>query len=649
MGAIAGVMPRSRELDRDRLTIIVSAMRDAMERRAPLEGGMAVAYDASIALAHRGGTGPGSEAVLQPLSNESGTLWLVADGEPSNAAELRLELVAAGHSFQSACGSETIVHLYEQDGPAALERLAGGFAFALWDREKHELVLGRDRFGERPLYFVDDAGRFSFASEVRALSRAADIDPAALVALLSVGFLVEPMTAASGVRAVAPGSIMRVRGARSSSERLWTTCSFEPTGAREGDRARLGAMLRDAVQAAVHGQEEVGIVLDGSVESGALLTLVRPMLGQGLRTHGLDATAHATASPSDRVMSLRPPSPSPLGALAGWFHTEYRAHEVGPASLAAAFQLAAESDQPSVGGALAQLTAAFVRQSGERVWLAPLAHPELVGWPDAGAISWLWRTARHHASCALARVGSSAIASARPFGRAAAVAGYLRRGESVATAYLAARGLLAPTAMAGLVRGEVLAHAWRSFDAIACLDERALRPPGPTFTGRMPSARAAVARAVGAIDLAGPLMSGALRDAESAAAANGLALRLPFLDHRLVEWIAAGGLAEQVAPLAEVLRSAAPRPVTRRFATMPPLPIESWMRGELRPVMEAHLFDTDHDGLFNRAGVERLWASFRAGRADWRAVWLLAGVRAWIGARRSAAAARHPERRRAAA
>src|SRR5437660_1089444 len=121
--------------------------RDPMRRRAPIEGGMAIAYDASIGLAHRASEGPGGEAVLQPLRNESGTLWLVADGEPSNAADLRLELIGAGHRFQSSSGSEVILHLYEHEGVAAFERLTGAFAFALWDREQRQLVLGRDRFG----------------------------------------------------------------------------------------------------------------------------------------------------------------------------------------------------------------------------------------------------------------------------------------------------------------------------------------------------------------------------------------------------------------------------------------------------------------------------------------------------------------------
>src|SRR5690348_315892 len=147
MGAIAGILTRGAAVDRDALTARLGASRDAMAMRAPIEGGMAVAYDASIGLAHRASGGPGGGAVLQPLRNESGTLWLVADGEPSNAAELRLELIGAGHRFQSASGSEVVLHLYEEAGVSAFERLAGAFAFALWDREQRQLVLGRDRFG----------------------------------------------------------------------------------------------------------------------------------------------------------------------------------------------------------------------------------------------------------------------------------------------------------------------------------------------------------------------------------------------------------------------------------------------------------------------------------------------------------------------
>src|SRR6266404_9243906 len=121
MAAITGILSRTATVDREALATALASAGDAMRRRAPIEGGMAIAYDASIGLAHRASEGPGGEAVLQPLRNENGTLWLVADGEPSNAADLRLELIGAGHRFQSSSGSEVILHLYEHEGVARSE------------------------------------------------------------------------------------------------------------------------------------------------------------------------------------------------------------------------------------------------------------------------------------------------------------------------------------------------------------------------------------------------------------------------------------------------------------------------------------------------------------------------------------------------
>lgn len=374
MGAIAGIVPQ-RDCGREQLTAALRAMRDSLGRRAPLEGGLAVAYDASVALAHRGGTGPGAEAVLQPLRNERGTLWLVADGEPANATELRLELVAAGHRFQSGCGSEVILHLYEQDGIGALERLSGSFAFALWDREQHELLLGRDRFGAKPLYMSERDGAFSFASEVRALRGEAGLDPAALFAYLVFGYVPEPITVAPGVRAVAPGTLVRVRGSRIRTERFWEESSAWPSGQREVDRARFGGLLRDAVESAIEGEDDVGILVDGSPASAALLALVRPMLGRGLRTHVLQfaSTGDGAVTRTGRGRD------DTVTALADWFRGEHRRHDVDAAAITSAFRSASAADQPSVGATLAALTTAAMRGAGERVWLAGLATPQLLG------------------------------------------------------------------------------------------------------------------------------------------------------------------------------------------------------------------------------------------------------------------------------
>lgn len=642
MGAIAGIMPRESSLRREQLTTAIGTMRDALSHRAPLEGGMAVAYDASIALAHRGGTGPGAEAVLQPLRNERGTLWLVADGEPANATELRLELVAAGHQFQSGCGSEVIVHLYEQDGIAALERLAGNFAFALWDREQHELLLGRDRFGTKPLYVSDRPDGFRFASEVRALTGGGRLDPAGLLAYLTFGYVPEPIAVACDVRPVAPGTIMRVRGARVRTTRFWEETSAWPTGHREADRARFGGIVRDAVESAIEGEDDVGIVVDGSAASAALLALVRPMLGRGLRTH----VFRFKKDEGQTVRSGRP-HPDTAMAVAEWFRGEHREHRVAAADILHAYETATTADQPSTGAALAALETVALRKAGERVWLSGLATPQLIGVDTARLVSWLWRAGRHGSTSGITRVAARVWARRRPFGRAAALAEYVGPSDAIAPAYLASRGVFGPQGLARLLRADALAHARSAFDAAAHVDARALAPLGPPCVMPAASAQVAIERAVAAVELAGPLMSGALRDAEGAAVTHGLALRAPFLDHRLHDWVTTGGAAFDRSPLLALLEGVLPAPLLRRLAPPAPPPIDEWLRNDLRAVAESHLLGHDGDGLFRTDALGELWTAFLAGRAPWEPVWSLVTVRAWMSAQRSQSES--AERRRRAA
>src|SRR6516162_3070074 len=105
----------------------------------------------------------------QPLTNEDGSLWLVANAEIYNYRELRQELTAAGHTFKTASDCETLLHLYEAHGDDFVQRLNGMYAFALWDARRRRLLLGRDRLGVKPLYVSQDANRLIFASEAKAI------------------------------------------------------------------------------------------------------------------------------------------------------------------------------------------------------------------------------------------------------------------------------------------------------------------------------------------------------------------------------------------------------------------------------------------------------------------------------------------------
>jgi len=652
MGAIAGVRPHRRATARDELIAEVAGMRRAMAPRAPIEGGMAVAYDGSIALAHGGSHGPAGESVLQPLVDESGTLWLVADGEPSNADELRLELVAAGHDFRSACGAEVIVHLYEQGGIGALERLAGSFAFALWDRERQELLLGRDRFGSRPLYVTERAGVVAFASEVRALHQGSPPDPAGIAAFLTLGYLPEPVTVTRDVRAVPAGTIMRVRDGRMYEERFWEEAAALPTGDRATDDAHLGWMLRESVESAIAGEDAIGVLADDGMASAALLALVRPLLGRGLRTHAFRFVA-AEDERSERGgwRTRRRRSSDATRAVAEWFGADHHQHLVTPQMLEAAICSTADVDQPSIGAPLTQLGAAAMSAAGERVWLSSLASPGLLGPSPRGVVSWLWWAGQRASTRMLVRAGLRALGRLRPFGQAAQRAGSLDRRDSVAAAYLAEGCVLAPQALATVLRPEVLDEAGTSFDAVAHLDAQVTHAPGPPCVLPPRSAQAALDRALAAIELGGPVISGALRDAERMATAQGLAMRTPFLDHRLFEWVTTGAASDDSAPLLRVVGSAIPTMTMPRGARPGP-PLDAWMRGPLRPTIEARVFADDPEGLFSTRGLDRLWSAFLAGQVEWRGVWALALARGWIAARRGSGAGRrldHPIGSRVAA
>ncbi len=148
------------------------------------------------------------------------------------------------------------------------------------------------------------------------------------------------------------------------------------------------------------------------------------------------------------------------------------------------------------------------------------------------------------------------------------------------------------------------------------------------------SPRDAAVRVTAAIERGGRLTFGRLREMEAAAAALGLALRTPYLDHRLCDWLdAATSPRGGTTLLAEVLAGTLPPPLRPQLPpTMPP--IDAWMRAELRPLIERHLLGDDPEGLFVAAGVDELWRAFLGGRVGWREVWAVVVLRAWIAARR---------------
>ena len=145
-------------------------MRDTLTHRGPDDAGAVVLDGDRVALGHRRlSIVDLSPAGHQPMANEDGTVWITYNGEIYNHEALRAELEAKGHRFRSRTDTETILHLYEEEGPDSVRRLDGMFALAIWDGRRRELFLARDRVGVKPLYYASLPGGVVFGSEVKAL------------------------------------------------------------------------------------------------------------------------------------------------------------------------------------------------------------------------------------------------------------------------------------------------------------------------------------------------------------------------------------------------------------------------------------------------------------------------------------------------
>ena len=271
-------------------------MAAAMAHRGPDEFGLY--RDRRAGLAHARLSIIDLSTGQQPLSNETGTLWIAFNGEIFNYVELREELVALGHRFRTRSDTEVIVHAYEAWGDGAFERFNGQFAVALWDAAEERLVLARDPLGVRPLHVCEHGGRLLFASEVKALF-AADpsipraFDPAGLAETFTFWTVVPPRSVFRGVSELPPGHVRTVSRDGDVTRRFWAP--RYPASPGEGFRGSLEdgvAAVREALEQAVRlrmlrADVPVGSYLSGGLDSSLVAALGRKVKGERFLTFSL--------------------------------------------------------------------------------------------------------------------------------------------------------------------------------------------------------------------------------------------------------------------------------------------------------------------------------------------------------------------------
>src|SRR5262245_9494702 len=203
------------------------AMRDQLVHRGPDSDGAYVGSTSAVGLGFRRLRIIDLTAnASQPMTNEDGSIHLVFNGEIYNFRDLRTELVSRGHQFKSRSDTETIVHLYEDEGPDCIARLDGMFAIAIWDERSRRLLLARDRAGKKPLFYYQTNRLIAFASEMKSFFGHPDlpmeVDPEAIPYYFIHGYVPGPATFYKGVRQLEPGAILTVdEQGRTAARRYW--------------------------------------------------------------------------------------------------------------------------------------------------------------------------------------------------------------------------------------------------------------------------------------------------------------------------------------------------------------------------------------------------------------------------------------------
>jgi len=268
-------------------------MLGALRHRGPDESG--VYLDDRIGLGHTRLSIIDLSGGTQPIHNEDETLWIVFNGEIFNYPELRSELTGKGHCFYTATDTEVILHLYEDLGPSCLEKLNGQFALAVWDREKKELFLARDRLGILPLYYTVNANRLIFGSEIKAVFMAEGVsrrlDPGSLDQVFTFWTTLPGRTAFDGIREIPPGHYMKVVDGSLRINKYWEPVFCTPE-AGPGPRfpvlrEEIFSLIQDAVRIRLRADVPVGCYLSGGLDSSGVTALVKKKFNNRLRTFGI--------------------------------------------------------------------------------------------------------------------------------------------------------------------------------------------------------------------------------------------------------------------------------------------------------------------------------------------------------------------------
>lgn len=589
----------------------------ALAHRGPDDSG--IFRDGPISLGHRRlAIQDLSLAGHQPMVSADGRYALVFNGEIYNFRELRARL---DYPFQSDGDSEVLLAAWQHWGAACIHDLIGMFAFAIWDRAENRLHLVRDRLGIKPLYYAVTERAVIFSSEVRSILSTGLIDRRvdrdSLIDYLRYQCVHTPATMIQQIRMLEPATHAVFKNDRMAFESYWPP-SFTPPA----DCPR-GLALREAVYSAMVKSVErrlisdvpFGAFLSGGIDSSALVALAST-LHAGLKTFSVSFSE----SGFDEAHYAR--------LVARRFGTEHHEIRLSPQEFLARVPEALDCmDHPSGDGPNTYVVSGATKRAGITVALSGLGGDELfAGYSVFGRMARLSRLRWIGAAPKWLRKGiGSALAALRP-GIATAKLRDLLAAEqlTVEVAYPLYRQLFLDRQVRALVMGNELPTnaVLRAVESLAASD-----------SGSVTSLFSRISR----FEMATYMQNVLLRDTDQMSMAHALEVRVPFLDHELVELVLAAADHEKTAPppkrlLVESLKGLLPEEIVNRPKMGFTLPYDRWMRRELRAFCETRILRLDERGLFRPQILRGYWGDFLAGRngISWSRLWSLVALDHWL-------------------
>ncbi len=598
---------------------MLAAMRDEISHRGPDDAGLFV--DKNIGLGHRRLAIVDVAHGAQPMSNSDETCVIIYNGEVYNHAEHRADLESAGFQFQTNCDTETILHLYEKHGAKCVEFLRGMFAFAVWDKRKNELFIARDRFGVKPLYYVHDfEGNLYFASEIKSLLRVNAVKPE-----LNYHALPDQManhgtsgdeTLFKSVKRLLPGHFLGWSDGKIKIEKYWDI-SFEPKHAEKSD-AELVEEWRElfvkSVELRLMADVPLGMFLSGGIDSSAICAVMSKFVGDPIKTFSVGfKEREANEFEYARI-------------VAGKFKTEHHEITITPGQFFAELpNLVWHEDEPL--GFIASVPLYFVSRLAQK-------HVKVV-LTGEGSDEILGGYGRYQKALKLLRYGEKYENLTPKFLRNAVKSGvsafggkltrtFLTRENDIENLYFDNFAVFNKKMQANLLSDDTKArigdqnpysklHEWlENSDAVETLD-KLLYADTKTYLHEL------------------------LMKQDQMSMAASIESRVPFLDHKLVEFTAKlptrlkinGGTTKYI--LKEAMRGILPDEILHRPKMGFPVPVGAWFRGEYKHIVGEFVTGERalQRGIFNADCVRQIVAEHDAGANHDERIWFLVNFEMW--------------------